>query len=259
MVCDRLHFTAYGNPAHPPLLLLHGFLGDRHDFATVIPDLQTQFYCLSVDLPGHGQTRFAGDYGMANTAQLVIHLLDELQLAQVQLVGYSMGGRLALYLALQFPLRFPAPIIESASPGLPTAPERTARCQQDQALADRLLANFPQFLEDWYAQPLFHTLRHHPNFAVMQQRRLRNDPLELAKSLRQMGLGSQPNLWDALPQHQQPLLLLVGEHDRKFVTINQAMANLCPTAELAVIPAAGHNVHIEQPEAWLAAIGQFLG
>jgi 2-succinyl-6-hydroxy-2,4-cyclohexadiene-1-carboxylate synthase len=253
---DRLYFTTAGHSHQPPLLLLHGFLGDRQDFAAVIAQLQTEFYCISVDLPGHGQTKFASDYAMVHTATLVLDVLTQLNLPHADLVGYSMGGRLALYLALNLPSLFPRVVLESASPGL--SADRATRQQQDHELADRLIADFPKFLKDWYAQPLWQSLQSHPDFAVMHQRRLQNDPVELAKSLRQMGLGAQPSLWEALTQHRQPLLLLVGESDRKFVAINQAMSNCCPTADLKVISPAGHNIHLEQPGAWLAAIRQFL-
>jgi 2-succinyl-6-hydroxy-2,4-cyclohexadiene-1-carboxylate synthase len=255
---DRLYFTTDGPPRQPPLLLLHGFLGDSRDFAEVTTHLQTEFYCIRVDLPGHGQTQGISDYGMNHTANLILDVLSSLNLTQAHLMGYSMGGRLALYLALHFPWQFPRVIVESASPGLLTTAERSARRQQDAALADRLVADFPKFLNDWYRQPLFRSLPHHPDFASMQQRRWQNNPVELANSLRQMGLGTQPHLWDALAQHQAALLLLAGEGDRKFVAINQAMANCCAKARLQVISQAGHNIHLEQPLAWLAAIRQFL-
>ncbi len=256
---DRLHFTTDGHASQPPLLLLHGFLGDGRDFARVIDDLQTEFYCIRVDLPGHGQTKFASDYSMSHTANLILDILAILNLSQANLIGYSMGGRLALYLALIFPLQFPRVVLESASPGLLTVAEQSARQQQDGLLADRLEADFPTFLKHWYAQPLFQSLQHQPDFAVMYQRRLQNHPTELAKSLRQMGLGVQPSLWEALAQHQHPLLLLVGEGDRKFVALNQTMTHQCRSACVKVIAQAGHNIHFEQPLAWLAAIRQFLG
>ena len=258
MSYDRLYFTTVGYPRHPPLLLLHGFLGDSRDFAGVMAHLQAEFYCICVDLPGHGQTGFTTDYSMNYTADLILDVLGILHLTQTNLVGYSMGGRLALYLALNFPWQFPRVIVESASPGLLTVGEQAARKQQDAALADRLVTDFPKFLNDWYGQPLFQSLQLQPDFALIQQRRLQNQPAALAKSLRHMGLGTQPSLWEELAQHREAILLLVGEGDHKFVAINQAMANCCPSVCLKVIPHAGHNIHLEQPLAWLTAIRHFL-
>ena len=96
-------------------------MGNSHEFDEAIQLLSDKFYCLTVDLPGHGKTQVLGGdeyYKMANTAHALINLLDELKIIKCFLVGYSMGGRLALYLTLHFPQRFPKVVLESASPGL---------------------------------------------------------------------------------------------------------------------------------------------
>jgi 2-succinyl-6-hydroxy-2,4-cyclohexadiene-1-carboxylate synthase len=257
MSADRLHYQPHGSPDRPPLILLHGFLGDCHDFDEVVAQLDS-FYCLSLDLPGHGQTLPLPDCGMENTALAIVEWLHDRQIPQTHLVGYSMGGRLALYLAIHFPQHFPKVLLESASPGLATEAERQARTQADYGWADRLEANFPQFLTDWYDQPLFHSLKAHPNFAQMQKRRHHNNPAGLAQSLRQMGTGQQPSLWHRLATHRHPLLWVVGERDRKFVTLNQSLQQVCPTAQLVIIPEAGHNVHLEQPQRFADCVRQFF-
>lgn len=227
----------------------------------IVPAFLDRFCCCAVDLPGHGETIVTGGndcYTMPQTAIALVHLLDRLKVAQAALVGYSMGGRLALYLALHFPQRFPAAVLESASPGLATALEQQERLQRDRALANQLEADFPTFLEQWYNQPLFRSLRQHPKFADVWARRSRNRPAELAKSLRYLSTGQQPCLWERLPHHQQPLLLLVGEHDRKFHQINQAMVAQCPSAQLQVVANCGHVVHLERPETWVECVKSFL-
>lgn len=257
----RFHYKFYGRQDRPVILFLHGFMGDRTDFEATIAYLSDSFCCLAVDLPGHGQTLVEGDatlYTMPQTASAIVTWLEHLQISCCSLVGYSMGGRLALYLALRFPQRFPKVVLESASPGLRTDAERAERLQHDRALAEQLEADFPAFLSYWYSQPLFHALRHHPAFEQVQSRRWRNRPSELATSLRQLSTGLQPSLWELLPQHTQPLLLLVGAHDRKFCTINQAMAACCPTAQLQIIPHSGHVVHLEQTQAFTNAVQAFL-
>jgi 2-succinyl-6-hydroxy-2,4-cyclohexadiene-1-carboxylate synthase len=255
---DRLHAVFDGNPNCPPLLFLHGFLGSCREFEPIMAQLTPEFYCLRVDLPGHGQTRWPGEYAMERTARAIGQFLTEHQIQQANLVGYSMGGRLALYLALNFPEQFPMVVIESASPGLKTAAERHARLQHDLALADRLEADFPQFLAEWYAQPLFASLKCHDSFAQILKQRSQNSPAELAKSLRGMSTGRQPSLWQRLAGHRHPLLLVVGERDRKFVAINQAMAMLGATIQLDIIPQSGHVVHLEQPTAFAERIAAFF-
>ncbi len=255
---NHFHYTLRGNHNRPLILLLHGFLGSGEDFDQIVPMLIEQFCCLTIDLPGHGKTIFSGDYTMQNTASAIVTLLDDLEIAQTHLIGYSMGGRLALYLALNFPNRFSKAILESASPGLKTEAEQVARIEHDRALARRLETDFPQFLQDWYQQPLFRSFKHHPTFGTTIAKRSRNNPSELAKSLTQMSTGMQPSLWQELKRHQNPLLLMVGECDRKFVAINQEMVALCSTAQLAIVPNVGHNVHIENANAYIHHIQKFL-
>lgn len=257
----QFHYTLQGDRNLPVVLFLHGFLGSQEDFDGTIAHLVDQFCCLAVDLPGHGQTQVQGDaeqYSMPQTAQALVDLLDQLEIAHCFLVGYSMGGRLALYLALHFAHRFPKVVLESASPGLKTDRERQERLQRDWELADRLETDFAAFLSDWYNQPLFQPLRSHPNFEYMQARRWQNCPQALATSLRYLSTGRQPSLWPLLAQRAQPFLLLVGEDDHKFYRLNREMADHCPTARLQAISDCGHVVHLEQPEAFTKQIRAFL-
>ncbi|WP_044170931.1 2-succinyl-6-hydroxy-2,4-cyclohexadiene-1-carboxylate synthase [Kamptonema formosum] len=259
----NFHYTLTGSRHNPALLFLHGFMGSSNDWTGVISGLADQFFCLAVDLPGHGQTRVSGGedlYSMPNTARALIHFLDDLNIDKCFLTGYSMGGRLALYLALHFPSRFPKVILESASPGLKTESERSARRQSDQLVARQLeTTDFKSFLLDWYSQPLFQTLQNHPEYDKIIECRLQENPLELAKSLRNMGAGSQPPLWDKLAQNKTPLLLLAGEYDHKFRAINAEMAELCQIPQLKIIPKSGHNIHLENLTEWLANVREFLG
>jgi 2-succinyl-6-hydroxy-2,4-cyclohexadiene-1-carboxylate synthase len=246
----RLCYSLNGNYNSPALLCLHGFLGSRKDFDPTFNQLSTEFCCLSVDLPGHGKTQIfeqASGYGMAEIAQGLIHLIQVLDLAPCYLVGYSMGGRLALYLACCFPQYFLGVLLESASPGLATEFERAERQKKDEALAVRLETDiWPNFVKQWYNQPLFSTLKSSPSFEALLQSRYNNCPLELARSLRGMGTGVQPSLWKTLPHLKLPLTLVVGALDSKFVAINQVMNKFCPSAQLVMAP-TGHMVHFEAP------------
>jgi 2-succinyl-6-hydroxy-2,4-cyclohexadiene-1-carboxylate synthase len=246
----RFCYSLSGNPDLPKLLCLHGFLGSREDFSSVFEQLSAEFCCLSIDLPGHGRTQIeqASGYGMAAAAQGLIQLIEELNLAPCYLVGYSMGGRLALYLACRFPQYFSGVLLVSASPGLSTDFERTERQKKDEALAVRLETDsWPNFVKQWYDQPLFSTLKSHPAFKTLLQSRHKNCPFELARALRGMGTGVQPSLWEALPSLRLPLTLVVGALDFKFLALNQAMKDCCPSAQLVTVP-AGHAVHFEAPD-----------
>lgn len=255
------HYQMTGDRRLPVVLFLHGFMGSHRDFAATIEPLSQEFCCLSIDLPGHGQTRVSGDvnqYGMVPTATALVELLQTLKISKAFLVGYSMGGRLALYLALHYPQQFSRVILESASPGLASETERQQRSQRDWQLADQLEADFTSFLQHWYEQPLFHSLRHHPDFPRLLQQRAQNNPAELANSLRYLSTGQQPSLWQSLETLPQPLLLLAGERDSKFVGLNQAMACHCPQAQLTIVPECGHGIHWEQPERFTRVVREFL-
>ena len=258
----KFHYSFRGDRAKPLILFLHGFMGDSHEFNEVISLLSDPFCYLTVDLPGHGRTKVMGGeecYTMSNTAHALINLLDQLNVKQCFLVGYSMGGRLALYLTLHFPQRFSRIVLESASPGLKTQGDRLERIQRDFELAKRLEeCNFSTFLANWYIQPLFASLKNHQNFDSLKQTRLQNNPFELAKSLRNLGTGCQPSLWDKLKNNKNPLLLLVGEYDAKFIAINSEMAKLCPFAQLEIVRNCGHNIHFEDPKTFVENVWSFL-
>ncbi len=177
------------------------------------------------------------------------------------LVGYSMGGRLALHFAAAFPARVRRLVLESSSPGLATQEERAERRNADEALAERIEAHgIEGFVEEWERLPLFGTQgRLAPaTRAALRTARLANRPESLAAALRGLGTGALPSLWERLPELVTPTLLLVGEEDRRFVHVAHEAAARMPAAEIVVVPGAGHAVHLERPDAWVEAVAAFL-
>ena len=258
-----LRYTASGDPHRPAILFLHGFLGSGADWKEIISALDERFYCVAPDLPGHGASLGLQPeyYTIEGTARALLDLLDELGIERVALVGYSMGGRLALYLALLHPERCSGLFLESASPGIDDAAEREARRDADERRANALESgNFETFLADWYRQPLFASLSRHEGLVekIIEARR-RNDSAELARSLRGMGVGSQPSLWGELGGLRAPVLAVAGELDEKYVGVSRRMAALNPRVRTAVVPGAGHNVRVEKPGAFLRLLIDFLG
>ncbi len=173
-----------------------------------------------------------------------------------------MGARLSLALAVHHPDRVRRLVLESGSPGLPTEEERAARRASDEELAAGLERDgIGPFVERWEALPLFAGLRRRLSAAELEavrERRLSHDPRLLAAALRGLGTGSLPSFWEALPELDRPVLLLVGVEDAKFVGIAREMARRVPRATLRIVPDAGHTTHLEQGEAWLEAVTEFL-
>ena len=247
-----------------PILLLHGFSADKSSWNALRGVLQSTHQVIAIDILGHGASAkpaSASDYAMDHVARDIIDLLNQMGLDEAHLLGYSMGGRLALYLATHYPARIKSLILESASPGIPDDDERQARQRSDDALADRIEANgIAWFVDYWERLPLWATQARLPADVLAAQRdqRLRNCALGLANSLRSMGAGTQPNLWPLLPSLELPALLIAGEHDQKFRRINQDMRLFLPRPQLTIIPDAGHNTHLERPAAFPRAVASFL-
>jgi 2-succinyl-6-hydroxy-2,4-cyclohexadiene-1-carboxylate synthase len=249
----------------PVLLYLHGFLGCKEDWDDIAATLGESYSHLQVDLPGHGQSvRDIADtaYTMPGCARTLVNLLDLLNISRCMVISYSMGGRLALYLAVTHPDRFDRLLIESASPGLRTASEREDRIRHDRHVADMIREqDVIPFLDRWYNQPLFATVdRSSTRFHDLIGRRRHAFHREgLAKSLAGMGVGSQPSLWTQLGCLQRPTLFMAGERDAKFTTLACDMAHLCPGGQVAIIPEAGHTVHFEQPAEFCRQAAAFFG
>jgi 2-succinyl-6-hydroxy-2,4-cyclohexadiene-1-carboxylate synthase len=255
----KWHSILTGDSTLPPLVLLHGWMGSCGDYREIVESLRSQYYCIAIDLPGHGKTEVIGGdigYGFINTAIGIIQLLDSLKIDRCSIAGYSFGGRLALYLALEFPDRFERVMLESASPGLETEIDRQTRIIQDWQIIDRLETdNFADFVRRWYRQPIFSGIEKYPNLSDLIQDRIENNqPDRLIKSLEYAGLGMQPYLGDRLKNHPNPISLIVGELDLKFVEINRKIERSAPTISLKIIPNCSHNIHFQQPQRWIQNI-----
>ena len=215
-----------------------------------------------MDLPGHG--RHAGRRGAWRfTLEAVEASIEGAAGADPpDLVGYSMGGRLALAYTVRNPGRVGRLVLESSSPGLETEAERRARTEEDERLAGRIEAQGVEpFVAYWEALPLFETQARLAEAVRARQRaiRLGNSPHSLAAALRGLGTGALPSFWESLHEVRVPVLVVVGAMDRKFVEIGRQMLPAFPDARLVEVPEAGHTVHLERPEAWLEAVTAFLG
>lgn len=246
------------------LVLLHGFTGSASGWGDLLDGLaRTGWRIIALDMLGHGQSAAPAEparYAMEHCQQDIIAVLCELGVNEGEaiLLGYSMGGRIALYCA--FSSFFRALILESASPGLADPAEREQRRNSDMELAASIERDgIEAFVERWENLPLFATQRNLPveRRAASRMQRLNNRPVGLANSLRGIGTGVQPSLHHRLHELNIPVLLLAGELDTKFCAIARQMAQALPCAQLSIVPAAGHAIHLEQPMVFTALVTEF--
>ena len=257
-----LHIVTIGERTLPRILFLHGFLGSGGDWLPVARELCNDFCCVMVDLPGHGKAGFReappSDGFFEQTVDALAELLRLSASSPSYLVGYSMGGRLALALLLRHPELFTKAIIVSASPGLRTNKEQSDRQVHDDRIARKIERNFEGFIEAWYDQPLFATLKHHPIFKEVESERKINDPRNLALALRVLGTGRQRSQWEALQHNRVPIRFFVGEKDERYVEIGHQMVKLCPGSDLEIFPLCGHTLQLENKELFLDRLRFFF-
>jgi 2-succinyl-6-hydroxy-2,4-cyclohexadiene-1-carboxylate synthase len=224
-----------------PLVFLHGFLGCKEDWLPVIAPLEEHFSCYALDLPGHGASPFRPD-----VFQAILDTLDALNLSKACLVGYSLGGRLALSLKEQFPDRFSQLIVLSGHTGLRTATEKQIRWQQDLDWIQKFeTLPLNTCLDLWYQQPLFSTLNIDP---ILRERRLHQNKEALIFYLHTFSLAHQPVRTD------QDALFLCGRYDERYVSHYQMLCAEKAISTVRIIEGAGHAIHLEKPLACAQAI-----
>jgi 2-succinyl-6-hydroxy-2,4-cyclohexadiene-1-carboxylate synthase len=215
---SMLHRHTFGSAEQPTLCFLHGFMGASADWRPIVRELKDEFHCLTIDLPGHGRSLDQREeaYSVKGATEAVVEVLDVEGVSSCTLIGYSMGGRVALSLALRHPSRVERLVLESASPGLRTEAERAERREVDSERAARIEDDLEAFLTDWYRLPLFGSLARHDLVDEMVRTRSTNDPQELARALRGLSPGRQTPFWDRLDEIDCPTLVLTGALDDKY-------------------------------------------
>ncbi len=248
----------------PPILLLHGFTGSTRTWDPFIPHLRADHTTVAVDLLGHGLSdapEESSRYLMDRTVEDLVSLLSAIDIPRAAVLGYSMGGRIALALATEHPEKVSVLVLEGASPGLEDVQARRQRMREDALLAAAIeRGGIAEFVDRWENHPLFASQRSLPaeRRIALHNQRLQNNTRGLASSLRGTGTGVQEPLWGRLTEVRVPTLLIVGETDSKYKAIAERMAKVMPRTTLEVVAGAGHAVHLEQPEEFGRLIKKFL-
>jgi 2-succinyl-6-hydroxy-2,4-cyclohexadiene-1-carboxylate synthase len=251
----RLHAAVDGDDAGQRVVLVHGFTQTAASMAPLAARLRDRgrgrFQVVRPDLPGHGGSG-AVRVPMGEAARL----LGEAGGGAAYL-GYSLGGRVCLRLAVEQPELVRALILIGASPGLERERERAERRAADERLAVELeRGGVAPFLDRWLAGPLFATL---PAAAAQYEERLANSADGLAAALRLLGTGTQPPLWHRLAELPMPVLLLAGALDGKFSALATRMAaTIGSNARVELVAGAGHAAHLERPAEIAALVAGLL-
>lgn len=237
--------------AGTPQVFLHGFTQTSRSWDPYVALLDQSTPMMRVDMPGHARSTHIRA-NLPTTADLIAT-----QCGLADYIGYSMGGRVALHVALQRAQCVRRLVLISATAGIADADERQKRRSDDAILADSIMdLGVPQFISQWLAQPMFSGL---PTSQADVSDRGRNTVQGLGQSLRDSGTGSQESLWERLPELTMPVLLIVGKEDIKFCNIAHEMKGLIgDNARLEVIAGAGHTVHLEQSQQVAQLLQEFL-
>lgn len=252
---DMLAHRTSGSGA--TLVFLHGFTQTGSSWNPVVETLSSDFTCVVVDLPGHGGSP-NGCRSLVESADDVAEVVKSLHNrdGKVVLIGYSMGARVALHVALAHPHLLASLVLVSGTAGIDDASERQSRRGADDALAEHIeTIGTAAFLDEWLSQPMFASL---PTSAASIQDRLKNTPLGLADSLRHAGTGTQSPLWDRLGEISVPTLIVTGDLDAKFTALGERLAASIASSKHVRVSGVGHSVHLEAPETFLEILRPWL-
>ncbi len=247
-----------------PLILLHGFTGDASTWTTLVQQWRGKRKLVCIEIIGHGRTDSPDHmerYDILSVASDIKQIIDSFKWDKVDVLGYSMGGRLALSFAMEYPHKVRKLILESSSPGLKTEAERKKRQIQDEKLAQMILEQgVERFVEYWEDVPLFSSQK---NLSIEKQQeirkqRLQNSTVGLVNSLKGMGTGVQPSWWEKLCEFEVDSLLLTGSLDEKFCSIAEEMVSLMIKAEWIKVNESGHAIHVENSEKFGTIVDGFL-
>ena len=235
------------------LVLLHGFAGTGRGWDPVVGELGRERYtAVAPDLRGHGSQAGARPVGFEGIGADVLAAAPD----RFALGGYSMGGRIALSVALAAPERVSRLVLVATTAGIEDEGDRAERRAADARLADQLEAGgIDAFADRWLAQPLF-ARDDEATQRLARDDIARNEPAGLAAALRGAGTGAMAPLWSRLGELTMPVLVLVGEHDAKFTAIGERLAAAIPGAALDIVPGAGHALPRAAPAAVARAINR---
>lgn len=264
MQTSSLWFEKHGEKSQDrSIILLHGFTGSHSTWDRLSKKLVGEHYFLVLpDLPGHGRSADTSGMSIDQISDSLIAILDDLKITKASILGYSMGARIALNLAIRYPGRARSLILESGTPGIRDDAERQKRRLDDGFLAEDIKRRgLNWFVDYWENLGMFASQKSldERTRQMIRNERLTNSPIGLASSLEASGAGVMLPMWSKLGEVLVPVLLLVGEKDEKYVSIAKEMKReLSGKSSLFVIRNSGHAPHIENYLEFEKVVANFL-
>lgn len=260
----QVNVKIWNEQAKETLVLLHGFTGSISTWNQIASLLPNTIRIVAIDLIGHGDTDApieSSRYTMLEQLFDLEEIFNALHLQSFTLLGYSMGGRVALSYAVAYPQRIKNLILESSSPGLKTHEEQQARRQADEQLATKIeQKGVEAFVKEWENIPLFATQKKLPIHVqqAVRAERLAQTKKGLANSLRGMGTGAQKSIWPELKSITFPVYLITGELDHKFYKIAEDMKKQISNAKHILVNNVGHAIHVENSTQFATIVKKVL-
>ncbi|MDG6994997.1 MAG: 2-succinyl-6-hydroxy-2,4-cyclohexadiene-1-carboxylate synthase [Nitrososphaerota archaeon] len=257
-----LWFETIGEKEDPTVVLLHGFTGSHQTWERLCKRLSERYFLVVPDLPGHGRSSTAPAMSVDQVSDSILESLEDLGISKAGLLGYSMGGRIALNFVTRHQNRVSCLILESVSPGIVEQTDREERRMKDESLAkDIEQFDITWFVDKWENLEIFATQKNLDQDTRLKIRneRLSNTSAGLARSLLNAGTGAMQPMWSDLGKLEIPVLLIVGEKDEKFVSIACEMkAQIARAGCQLKILNGGHAPHLEDYQMFESTVEQFL-
>ncbi len=248
-----------------PVIFLHGFTGNINDWSFIKGKLAAGYTPILIDLIGHGKSSSPAElkyYSYESQVGYLLQIINKLNLVNPILVGYSMGGRLALTFTFSYPPKVKALVLESTSFGLEKNSDKEERILNDKTIADRIQnSTLEEFINYWVNIPLFTSLKKMDSDKfekLLDEKIASNNSIGLANSLLGFSTGKMKNYNKVLSNLEKKVLLITGAMDEKFTAIGKSVVKDSRNCKLEIINDCGHNVHLENPEEFLKLLNSFL-
>jgi len=247
------------------ILFLHGFTGCAEDWFPVFEQIPDKYNCLALDIIGHGKSDAPGSsmhYSIDSIMSQIKYVKDHLTQNKIFLLGYSMGGRIALTYASMYPEDVKGLILEASSAGIKNDEERQKRYEEDLKLAEFIETHtMEEFIEMWHDQEIFNTQRRFSNEKLkkIKKKKASGSKTGYANILKGFSTGIMPPVHDKLKKIPLKVLLITGDLDTKFTGINARLAKRFFKAKHKIVRNSGHNTHLEEPKRFIEIVLNYLG